>query len=240
MASSYAVGPGGWVERRWQREIGTSTTRNEATRHTTHWPNGSFGQRYSDVFRNSARRSHLKKKQIEIRNRKSTWLEKQLFTYVFFICDINCDQKNRPFFFKSEMQKTTTNVTTTNSPQPRCHKSLPASSLHWWRWAPSTKLQSCPPDARPKCSVGTWFLQTDIFLKKMEGNLGKEKKNGKFFKMKKWNSGRLIWRVFFQEASTEWFKIFLLHKLVCFQRTDVETPHPRNIHKSTKKIASQK
>lgn len=61
MASSYAVGPGGWVERRWQREIGTSTTRNEATRHATHWPNGSFDQRYSDVFRNSARKSHLKK-----------------------------------------------------------------------------------------------------------------------------------------------------------------------------------
>ena len=84
------------------------------------------------------------------------------------------------------------------------------------------------------------FYKQTFFWRKWKEIWARKKKNGKFFKMKKWNSGRLIWRVFFQEASTEWFKIFLLHKLVCFQRTDVETPHPRNIHKSTKKIASQK
>ena len=84
-------------------------------------------------------------------------------------------------FFKSEMQKTTTNVTTTNSPQPGCHKSLPASSLHWWRWAPSTKLQSCPPDARPKCSVDTWFFKKNTFSEENGRKFGQGKKNGFFF-----------------------------------------------------------
>lgn len=166
MASSYAVGPGGWVERWWQREIGTSTTRNEATRHATHWPNGSFDQTYSEIQLAEV---------ISKKNKSKSETENQPGLKSHFLCMFSS------YATSNATCKNQTNVTTTNSPQPRCHKSLPASSLHWWRWAPSTKLQSCPPDARPKCSVGTWFLQTDIFLKKMEGNLGKEKKNGFFF-----------------------------------------------------------